>query len=86
MKLEFTARDIFKAFHDSHDMVIPGETDTNDAMAILLNRRLTQLIADAPVVKGKKKDMGDGMLFDTHNIGAHYTHTARLVNVEVIEK
>lgn len=38
----FTGRDLFSAHRKSEDLVIPGETDSWDALAIVLNRILNE--------------------------------------------
>lgn len=38
----FTGRDLFSAHRKSEDLVIPGETDSWDALAIVLNKILNE--------------------------------------------
>lgn len=40
----FTGQDVFDAFQESYDLVVPGDTDSNDALAIVLNKNLPALI------------------------------------------
>lgn len=54
----FTGREVYKLWNESNDLVMPGEIDSNDALAIVLNRFLNE--------KGKRVQLRQRLDGKTH--------------------
>ncbi len=82
----FTGRDLFSAHRKSEDLVIPGETDSWDALAIVLNRILNErgtrvaCVAASLKMTAHSRTLWDGVQ------SSDDTHEALLLGQRSIEK
>lgn len=83
----FTGRDLFSAHRKSEDLVIPGETDSWDALAIVLNKILNERGTQVTACK-LHQGKACGQWSDTYNddVRALCTHEALLLGQREIEK
>ena len=84
--LAFTGRDIFNASREAEKLVDPGVTDSNDALAIVLNRLLRERIGRATALFGCLQQDGAATVWGPKDAEFPDTHRGRLVCVEEVKK